>query len=334
MGDSISNQDASSVVPKGAVNTVQLTDGSSDLKAGTGVTVDDGKLTAVIFSGDGGLLSNVPTGGSDTLDTVVNRGNDTSVTILLNNSTTALSATGNIEVTSGMFIGDGGLLSNLQITETDNLEVVVNRDNVTSNTVQFTNSTTAIYATGNIEVTSGMFIGDGGLLSNLQITETDNLEVVVNRDNVTSNTVQFTNTTNSLVASGNVIVSGSGELNVASSNLVMDMSVDVITPTNAAGVFSIDCRNRAYAYARVTGHSGDINGFNMSNFTEGSQVIINYVLTGNSNLNTTLSSTSGTAKAGYSSNVTGVSGEKIVVTILNAEDGASGVFHYVNGQKY
>ena len=82
--------------------------------------------------------------------------------------------------------------------------------------MQFTNTSTSLTASGNVEVagnvvTSGnveaaYFIGDGSQLSGIVTSVT--LGDAVNTGNITSNTVQFTNTSTSLTASGNVEVVG------------------------------------------------------------------------------------------------------------------------------
>ena len=111
-----------------------------------------------------------------------------------------------------------------------------------SNTVQFSNVTTGLVATANIDVggeltvsgnvevggnvvvtgnvVAGYLYGDGSNISGIS----SNLDQIVNIGNVTSNTIQFTNPATSLVASGNVEVGGdvvlSGNATV-SSNLTV-----------------------------------------------------------------------------------------------------------------
>jgi hypothetical protein len=92
------------------------------------------------------------------------------------------------------------------VTATAALEQTVNLGNVTSNTVQFTNATTSLVASGNVVVTGNVtadhFVGDGSNITGISST----LQAITDSGNVTSNTVQFTNATTSLVASGNVAV--------------------------------------------------------------------------------------------------------------------------------
>ncbi|QIG59810.1 hypothetical protein [Dishui Lake phycodnavirus 3] len=57
-----------------------------------------------------------------------------------------------------------------------------------------------LHVTANVKATH--FIGDGGLLSNIATT----LDAIVNQGNVTSNTVRFTNSNTSILATGNIVV--------------------------------------------------------------------------------------------------------------------------------
>jgi hypothetical protein len=70
-------------------------------------------------------------------------------------------------------------------------------------TVNFTNVTTGVTTSSNLNVGGTLMLGSVEL-----VTATAALEQTVNLGNVTSNTVQFTNATTSLVASGNVVVTG------------------------------------------------------------------------------------------------------------------------------
>ena len=82
-------------------------------------------------------------------------------------------------------------------------------------TVNFTNVTTGVTTSSNLNVGGTLMLGSVEL-----VTATAALEQTVNLGNVTSNTVQFTNATTSLVASGNVVVTG----NVTADHFVGDGS--------------------------------------------------------------------------------------------------------------
>jgi hypothetical protein len=91
-------------------------------------------------------------------------------------------------------------LGSIRVNPTYGLSTVTNVGNTTSNTVQFTNPTTSLTTTGNVEI--------GGILTlnTVQLQTNETLASVTNVGNATSETVQFTNSTTSLVASGNVEV--------------------------------------------------------------------------------------------------------------------------------
>jgi hypothetical protein len=101
------------------------------------------------------------------LQSVSDTGNVTSNTIQFSNATTGFVTTANVEVGGELTVssnltvggnvvadylyGDG---SNISGISSSNLQVVTDTGNVTSNTVQFTNPTTAFKATSNLELTS------------------------------------------------------------------------------------------------------------------------------------------------------------------------------------
>ena len=70
-------------------------------------------------------------------------------------------------------------------------------------TVNFTNVTTGVTTTSNLNVGGTLMLGSVEL-----VTATNALEQTVNLGNTTSNTVQFTNATTGLVATGNVETQG------------------------------------------------------------------------------------------------------------------------------
>jgi hypothetical protein len=112
-------------------------------------------------------------------------------------TTERLEISGNVKATH--FVGDGGLLSNIATT----LSAIVNQGNVTSNTVQFTNSNTSILTTGNVVVQPGaFFVGDGSKLVNIP---TDFESIIIN-GNTTSNIVYFNAKPTAIRATGNIVV--------------------------------------------------------------------------------------------------------------------------------
>ena len=133
------------------------------------------------------------------LSDIVDIGNVSSNTIQLTNTDVGLVATGNVE--AARFIGDGSYLTG--ISTVSNLEGIVNNGNVSSNTIQLTNADVGLKATGNIE--ANYFVGDGSRLTGITGGGGgSNLEDTVNIGNVSSNTIQLTNSNVGLVATGNI----------------------------------------------------------------------------------------------------------------------------------
>ena len=127
-----------------------------------------------------------------------------------NNPSSNLYITGNAYVSSNLAIGGVMTMGVVNVAARHNLQAVTDMGNVTTHTVEFTNPTTSIVASGNVVVTgnvvAGYLYGDGSNITG--ISSTSNLQVVSDTGNVTSNTIQFTNPTTSIVASGNVVVTG------------------------------------------------------------------------------------------------------------------------------
>lgn len=120
-------------------------------------------------------------------------------------------------------------------------------------TVNFTNVTTGVTTTSNLNVGGTLMLGSVEL-----VTSTSALEQTVNLGNTTSNTVQFTNPTTGLVATGNVEVGR--ELTVTgnaivSSNLIVSGNVEVGTENlfvdivnSRAGVGTTSPQNMLHVY--------------------------------------------------------------------------------------
>jgi hypothetical protein len=242
------------------LNVTGNVDVQSELNVTGNVFVDSnvmvvGNVHAATYYGDGGLLSNV------TLQVISDYGNTTSNTIQFTNTSTSLVTLGSVGVANTApihdldlgsnlfmedtgsnvvhvtgnvyatrFIGDGACLENIA----SNLEQITENGNVTTGTIQFTNTSTSlvtlgsvgiantapihdlnvgsnlyvedvgsnvVHVTGNVYATR--FIGDGAFLENIA----SNLEQITVNGNVTTGTIQFTNTTTALVTTGKVGIS-------------------------------------------------------------------------------------------------------------------------------
>ena len=210
--------------------------GAMTITGGLGVA---GNVHASRFYGDGSNISGI----SSNLDQIVNNGNVTSSTVQFSNVTTGLVTTANVEVggnltvsgdltvsgnvTTDYFVGDGSNITGIAST----LQAITDSEpgaNVTSNTIQFSNVTTGLVTTANVEVggnltvsgdltvsgnvTTDYFVGDGSNITGIAST----LQAITDSEpgaNVTSNTIQFTNVITGLVTTANVEVGG--ELSVS-----------------------------------------------------------------------------------------------------------------------
>ena len=120
------------------------------------------------------------------LQSVSDTGNVTSNTLQFSNAITSLTAASNVvvtgNVTAGSFLGDGSGLTGI------NLQLVTDTGNVTSNTVQFTNATTGIVATANVEVggelTVSGNVSDLNVVSNVNMLHTANTASIKLNSNV------------------------------------------------------------------------------------------------------------------------------------------------------
>ena len=133
-----------------------------------------------------------------------------------NDPSSNLYITGNAYVSSNLAIGGVMTMGVVNVAARHNLQAVTAMGNITPLTVEFTNPTTSIVASGNVEVggnvVAGYLYGDGSNISGISST----LQAITDSGpgaNVTSNTVQFTNSTTSIIASGNVEIGAKLDVN-------------------------------------------------------------------------------------------------------------------------
>jgi hypothetical protein len=154
-----------------------------------------------VYYGDGGLLSNIRTD----FGSVIVEGNTTSNVVEFMNATTAfitdltsnvvmnVNQLNNVTITTGSLVDQQILRYNAGtgqwINDSQTLAKVVDTGNVTSNVVQFTNATTGLVATSNVQ--AGAFYGEGSTLSftsNVFIEE----GLVVNKNSVANKQYAYT----------------------------------------------------------------------------------------------------------------------------------------------
>ena len=148
-----------------------------------------------------------------------------------------LHVVGNSYVSTNLELGGTLIMGTVNVEAQHSLEAVTATGNTTPLTIEFTNPTTSLVASGNVVVTgnvvAGYLYGDGSNISGIS----SNLDQIVNNGNVTSNTVQFSNATTGFVTTANVEVGG--ELTVSGNVVVDTNTLFVDSVNNRVGVGTI-----------------------------------------------------------------------------------------------
>ena len=147
---------------------------------------------------------------------------------------------GNSYVSTNLELGGTLIMGTVNVESQHSLEAVTATGNTTPLTLEFTNPTTSLVASGNVEVggnvVAGYLYGDGSNISGIS----SNLDQIVNNGNVTSNTVQFTNATTGLVTTANVEVGG-------------DLTVSGVVGSSGTGALTIPSGTTAQQPTGVAG---------------------------------------------------------------------------------
>jgi TolA-binding protein len=243
--------------------------------------------------------------------------------------------------TSGYFIGDGSLLTGVNISggSIGNLQGVTNNGGTSTNKITLTNTNESLETQGNVTIISGFFKGDGGLLSNTAGTVT--FQQASNQGNVSTNTVSFTNAAESITTSGNIVVgtnvyatefygSGTTLTGVAlssdmTSNASRVTSLEGSVGTNASGITTL-VNNLSSNASRVTSLEGSV-GTNASGITD-----LETDMTSNASRVTSLEGSVGTNTSGITTLVNNLSSNASRVTSLEGSVGTntSGITTLVN----
>ena len=135
-------------------------------------------------------------------------------------------------------------------------------------TVNFTNVTTGVTTTSNLNVGGTLMLGSVEL-----VTSTSALEQTVNLGNTTSNTVQFTNATTGIVATGNVETQGKfiGDGSLLTGITTIESNVDLIRNTDNTAFINLNSNvvtefprsKKLIKYPRValTSAAGESSGY-------------------------------------------------------------------------
>tara|TARA_X000001036_G_scaffold298356_1_gene277429 strand:- start:30 stop:1814 length:1785 start_codon:yes stop_codon:yes gene_type:complete len=170
---------------------------------------------------------------------------------------------GNSYVSTNLELGGTLIMGTVNVEAQHSLEAVTATGNITPLTVEFTNPTTSLVASGNVVVTGNVtadhFVGDGSNITGIS----SNLDQIVNIGNVTSNTVQFSNVTTGFVTTANVEVGG--ELTVSGNVVVDTNTLFVDSVNNRVGIgtttpgYQLDLQNISSAQMRIKSNatSGD-----------------------------------------------------------------------------
>lgn len=310
-----------------------ITGNSSNINISNANLYVDGNITATTYIGDGGLLSNIAGGGgggTGTLQQVTDSGNTTSNTTQFTNSDVGVVATGNIH--ASYFKGNGSELTGfatVAITgDYTDLSSLPSFNNVAFSGLysELTGTPTNITDLGVTDGTSGQFMTTDGAgnftFATVSGGGSSNLQDVTDFGNVTSNTIQFTNTTTSIVASGNIVVNGGNiQSNIVSGNNPTELVA-------ASNTLTIDMDGLSYKTFTCS-TSNSISDISVTGDILGSQGMVFLSATGDITINGNTSGLSGSNVHVSYDDISVSSGEKALIGFMS-----DGNEIYINAAKY
>jgi hypothetical protein len=199
-------------------NTLQVGANLYVRDADANVLTVTGNVAATYFEGDGSKL----TGISSTLQAITTAQATTTDTVSFLNATTGFTVASNIlvtgNVTAGSFMGDGSGLTGISST----LQAITDGGNVTSNVVQFSNATTGLVTTANIEVGGDLKI-DGLTAGTVPYVDTDKFL----KNSFISMTGDTTVITSNLDVTGNIFMRGDRFVVESETKLINDAIIGI-----------------------------------------------------------------------------------------------------------
>jgi hypothetical protein len=223
-----------------------------------------------------------------------------------------LNVHGNVE--ASYFFGDGSQLSGIQ-TATPTLASVVDEGNVTSNVVQFSNVTTGIEITSNIDFVNKITLkSTSETKSNLFVVNAIQLDPAY--ASPTRNVLSYDTTTGEIYDSGgqggssfvniteegaNVLIGSNLTINSLGSNvLTVSGNVDAsnitisgnvtsqnikltntdITASVTSGTITVDAKEKTYGTAPLVVSTTDVSSLVFSNLITGAQIVIPILASG------------------------------------------------------
>src|SRR6056300_1497210 len=235
---------------------IQNTHGIHTLDVGSNLFVDDIGSNILVVTGNVNATNYLKSKKLEVSEDAIISGN--------------VNASGNIETTSGLFKGDGGILSNVT------LQQVTDAGNTTSNTVQFTNAHTAF--TTDLTSNVGVKLNQ---LANVNVTGLveDNILIYdgsnwLNDYNV-HNFVKIKNETGDTLYRGNTVYIVDGH-NANVANVALAKS-DLPNTMPCIGIIHDDVANQGEGVAVAY---GKVQNVNTSGFTEGQTVYVSNTVAG------------------------------------------------------